>query len=75
MTLDPDAGEYLWAQLRDILAERIRRGDYPGRMPSELELAEEYGTARVTVRRAIAELAKMGLVRVLPGRGTYPVKS
>jgi GntR family transcriptional regulator len=41
------------------------------RLPTELELAEQYGVSRVTVRRAIALLREQGKVVTVHGRGTY----
>jgi GntR family transcriptional regulator len=41
------------------------------RLPSEAELAEQYGVARVTVRRAIALLRERGKVVTVHGRGSY----
>lgn len=41
------------------------------RLPSEAELAEQYGVARVTVRRAIALLRDRGKVVTVHGRGSY----
>ena len=35
------------------------------------ELASQYGVARLTVRRAIADLVDGGYLVVLRGRGTY----
>ena len=44
----------------------------PGqRLPSEADLAAEYGVARMTVRRAMRELRERGLVRTVPGKGNY----
>jgi len=44
----------------------------PGvRLPAEIDLADIYGVARMTVRRAIADLRDKGEVVVLRGRGTY----
>jgi DNA-binding FadR family transcriptional regulator len=52
----------------DIEAGRLR----PRRpLPSELHLQQEFGVARDTVRRAIGYLAELGLVRTVPGRGTF----
>src|SRR4051812_20427510 len=56
------------------VAEAIRRwialGTYaPGeRLPSERELAEQFAVGRMTVRRAIGELATEGLVATTRGR-------
>jgi GntR family transcriptional regulator len=41
------------------------------RLPSEMELTEQYGVSRVTVRRAIALLRERGKVVTVHGRGTY----
>jgi GntR family transcriptional regulator len=41
------------------------------RLPSETELAQQYGVARVTVRRAIEQLRSKGKVITVHGRGTY----
>jgi GntR family transcriptional regulator len=41
------------------------------RLPSEAELAMQYGVARVSVRRAIEKLRERGKVVTVHGRGTY----
>lgn len=41
------------------------------RLPSELELADQYGVSRDTIRRAIQQLVNEGRVVVLHGRGTW----
>ena len=41
------------------------------RLPSEAELATQYGVARVSVRRAIELLRERGRVLTFQGRGTY----
>jgi GntR family transcriptional regulator len=41
------------------------------RLPSEAELAGQYGVARVSVRRAIEQLRERGKVITFQGRGTY----
>lgn len=56
-------------RLRDEIANsRLRPGD---RVPSENELADQYGLATGTVRRALAELVAAGLLERIHGRGTY----
>lgn len=57
--------EELRARVRD---GRYRVGDL---IPSEPQLQAEFGVSRVTVRRAIDELAREGLLRKEQGRGTY----
>jgi GntR family transcriptional regulator len=41
------------------------------RLPSEAELATQYGVARVSIRRAIELLRERGKVLTFHGRGTY----
>jgi DNA-binding GntR family transcriptional regulator len=72
---DRTSGEpdYLWARLADHIAARIGAGELaPGaRLPRELDLADQYEVSHGTVRRAIAELRRRGLVRTLPNLGTF----
>lgn len=75
MTIDYEGPEPLYKQLADIIAGQIERGelvaDRP--IPSETRLAEEYGLARMTVRRTVRELTERGLVRPVSGRGTFVI--
>ncbi len=41
------------------------------RLPSEQELAQQYGVARITVRAAIAMLRDAGKVVTVHGRGSF----
>jgi GntR family transcriptional regulator len=76
-TFDPDAGGpgYVYARLADHIAGRIESGELPAgsRLPGERELAEEYGVALGTARRAVRELRDRGLVVTLPAKGTFVV--
>jgi GntR family transcriptional regulator len=60
-------------QVADRLRERISAGEWPpgSRLPSEHELAVEYGVSRPTVRSALRRLAAAGLLRVRHGAGTF----
>jgi DNA-binding GntR family transcriptional regulator len=70
------ADEYVYVQLADLVGEQIERGDLaPGtKLPSEIEMADAHGIARLTARRAVRLLAERGLVRTLPGKGTFVVE-
>lgn len=72
---DPNAGGpgYLYRKVADHLAARIDAGELPpgARLPAERDLAEEYGVALGTARRATEELRDRGLVFTLPVKGTF----
>ena len=61
-----------YKDIQAILLERITGGDWkPGMLvPSEVELAEEFGSTRVTVNRAMRALADAGLVERKRKAGT-----
>jgi DNA-binding GntR family transcriptional regulator len=67
------ASEPLYAQVARDLAAHVRRGTMtPGqRLPAEPVLAEAYGVNRLTVREALASLARQGLVRRVQGVGSF----
>jgi len=66
-------GVALWRQIADRLQHDIGAGIYSpgGRLPTEAELSEHFRVNRHTVRRALEELSRGGLVRVEQGRGTF----
>lgn len=62
----------LYDQLVDILTEKIDHELKPGDLiPSERELSERYGLSRTTVRLALQELERLGMVVRQHGRGTF----
>jgi GntR family transcriptional regulator len=68
-----DRGSFPYRRIVDDLRAAIATGQRaPGeRLPSEHELASEYGASRPTVRRAIAVLKAEGLVVSEQGRGMF----
>ncbi|MFA9563145.1 MAG: GntR family transcriptional regulator [Acidimicrobiales bacterium] len=60
----------LWAQLEADLRRRLEAGEFSERFPTDLELTEGYGVSRHTVREAVRQLNKTGLLRRERGRGT-----
>ena len=63
----------LYHQLKTILLDRVKSGELKAndKLPSEDEIAEQYGISKATVRQAIGELANEGVIRREQGRGTY----
>lgn len=62
----------LYLQLVDILEVKIRETMEPNeKLFSERELTQVYGVSRITVRLALQELEKRGLVYKKHGKGTY----
>lgn len=63
----------LYKQARDVLAERLRHGDWhPGdRLPTEGVLAEELGVSLGTLRRAVELLVEEGALIRRQGAGTF----
>lgn len=63
----------LYAQLKDILKNKIHTGEYKEntKIPTEPELTESYGVSRITVRRAVKELVEEGYLVKKQGKGTF----
>src|ERR1700710_283317 len=66
-------GVTLWRQIAGQIQGDIASGACkPGtRLPTEAELSTRFGVNRHTVRRALEELSRDGLVRVEQGRGSF----
>nr|WP_321457643.1 phosphonate metabolism transcriptional regulator PhnF [uncultured Cohaesibacter sp.] len=69
-------GIALWRQIADVIRAGISSGlgDENGKLPPEVELAEQFGVNRHTVRSAISALVNEGILRAEQGRGTFIVK-
>ena len=68
--------EPLYRRIADSLQVQIESGALqPGaKLPTELELREQYGASRNTVRDAVRWLTIRGLVETWPGQGTFVVQ-
>jgi GntR family histidine utilization transcriptional repressor len=62
-----------YAQVKEHLKDGLSQARWrPGElMPSEAELVAQFGVSRMTVNRALRELATEGLVRRVQGVGTF----
>ena len=65
----------LYAQVKDLLIQRLVRGDWgPGDpLPTETTLAREFKVSHGTVRKALDKLAADNMVVRQQGRGTFVV--
>lgn len=73
----------IYAEIRDWILGEIEKGTFPvgSHLTPEVELAEQFGVSRPTVRQALLELAREGVLArrrghgtvVLPPRMAYPI--
>jgi DNA-binding GntR family transcriptional regulator len=70
---DHDSATPLYEQAADYVAAAIASGGLePGqKLPAERDLADEWGIAYLTVRRAMQELRDRGLIISRVGKGTF----
>jgi GntR family transcriptional regulator len=63
----------LHARIKTTLRTRILEGIYPAlsQLPSESELGAAFGVSRITVRQALGDLQKEGLIYTLQGKGSF----
>jgi len=73
MPINKSSSELLYIQIQKDLLNRIQSGELmPGsKIPSEMDLAEEYKVSRVTARMAIDKLVEQGKLYRKQGKGTY----
>src|SRR4029077_8104051 len=73
MNANPQSAIPLYFQIEQELASLITSGALaPGsQLPSEEELVQRYGVSRTTVRKAVQELERLGLIEIRRGRGTF----
>lgn len=65
----------LYEQIKNAIDRRIETAEWPAdfQVPSEEELAGEFGASRLTVRRALRELQSDGVLIRIQGRGSFVI--
>jgi GntR family transcriptional regulator len=75
--IDPESSDPLFLQVKESLARWIRQGLRDGtlspgdRVPSENELSRRLGVSAITVKRALNELGRDGIIQRIQGRGSF----
>lgn len=71
--LDADSPIALYFQLKQIIMDKIRSGEWAAysRLPTESEFSQTYEISRATVRQALNELEYEGYIMRKQGRGTF----
>ena len=74
--LDEKSEIPLYGQLTTILNDRILSGKWAlgDKIPSEMELIQEFGVSRGTVRKALSRLTQQSLIYRKPGKGSFVVR-
>lgn len=62
----------LYEQIKRVLLAEVRSfGTLPRRLGSDNALMSRFGVSRMTIRSAVDELVRLGLVQRIQGKGTY----
>ena len=71
--LDKSVPIPLYFQLKQILLDAIKGGEYPveAMIPTEKELSAMFGISRTTVRQAVTELVQEGWLYRIASKGTF----
>ncbi|MBB5116793.1 winged helix-turn-helix domain-containing protein [Streptomyces eurocidicus] len=62
-----------WRQVAEVIRERIKDGTYPprSRVPSVVQLTEEFGIAAMTAHKVHRALREEGRIYTEPGLGSF----
>ncbi|HEY61927.1 MAG: GntR family transcriptional regulator [Anaerolineales bacterium] len=76
MLLNRNSKTPLYEQLKLSLQDQIMMGEFAQGvlLPTEIQLCEKYNVSRITVRKALEELARSGLIERVQGKGTIVKK-
>ena len=75
--IDRESGIPYYRQLMDLIQGQIDTGllQESQQIPAETEMSETYRVNRHTVRQAISELCRLGVLYKIRGRGTFVAKA
>jgi len=64
------------AQIRETIRHRVLDGSYAphSQMPSESQMMAAFGVSRITIRQALGDLQKEGLIFKVAGKGSFVAK-
>lgn len=64
------------SQIREIIRRRVLDGTYAPhtQMPSEAQMMEAFQVSRITIRQALGDLQKEGLIFKVAGKGSFVAK-
>lgn len=73
MKLESGAGIALYYQLKEKLKEKIKNGVWTigDQIPNEMDLMAQYQVSRTTVRQAVLDLVREGILIRKKGKGTF----
>ncbi len=73
MRLRRDSSDPLYLQLKQSLTAEIHSGRYRAhqRLPSERQLTDRFHVSRMTIRQALLELAREGIIYTRLGKGSF----
>jgi DNA-binding GntR family transcriptional regulator len=61
-----------WVRAARKLIEAAETCGPSDKLPAQVQITAELGISQSTARRACRELARLGLIRLVPGHGYYP---
>lgn len=66
----------LYVQVGDMLRDKIFKGKFEAhsKLPPESELGRLFSVSRITIRQALSNLQREGLIFKIPGKGTFVTK-
>lgn len=67
----------LYQKIYNSIYDKIKDGEYSEgeKLPTEKELASQFDVSNITSKKALEMLAENGLIRRIPGKGSFVLKS